>query len=455
VAATAVKTTVTELPDSRARVEVEVAPGEVAKAMDVAARSLGRALRLPGFRKGKIPTPVLIQRLGRDAVLDDAVRERIGRWYTQAIGESGIAAVGDPDLSLGDLPAEGDPLQFSFEIGVRPRATLGAWRGLEVARREPVVDDQDIERQLEEARERLARLEPADRPAAAGDFVVVDYQGTVEGEPIEGGEARGQLIELGSGRLVPGFEEGLLGATAGTQRAVAVTFPAEYQAEHLAGRAAVFEVTVAEVREKLLPELDDDFATDAAGFDTLEEMRADLRGGLLEADERAAEREFRAAVLDAAVAAATLSVPDALIDARARETWERTLHSLEHRGLSKEAFLRIAGKTEEEMLTESRPDAEQALRREAVLAALIAEEEIEPTDDELLAALVDGMPPEQRPISPAEEAKLLDRLRKAGRLGELREDVAADKALDLLVAAAVPITPEHAAAKEKLWTPTS
>jgi trigger factor len=451
----AITTTVSELPESRVHVDAEVSAREVAGAVDAAARSLGKNLRLPGFRKGKVPATVLIQRLGREAVLDDAVRERLSRWYTQAIGESRIAPVGDPDFSLGDLPGEGEPFRFSFEIGVRPVAKLGSWRGLEVARREPVVAEADIERELEQARERLARLEPVERAAAQGDFVVIDYSGTIDGAPIEGGQGRGQLVELGSGRLVPGFEQGLVGALAGEERTVEVAFPAEYEASELAGRPATFAVTVSEVREKRLPELDDDFATDAAGLDTLEELREEIRGGLLESDERAVEREFRGAVLDAAVAAASVSVPDALIDARNQETWERTLHSLEHRGLSKEAFLQIAGKSEAEVLAEARPDAEQALRREAVLSAIIAAEGIEPTDDELIATLLERLPPEQRPASPKEQGKLLERLRKAGRLSELREDVAADRALEELVGAAQPIAPELAAAREKLWTPGS
>ncbi|MGA2470655.1 MAG: trigger factor [Solirubrobacteraceae bacterium] len=449
------KTTVSELPESRARVEVEVSADEVAAALDAAARSLGKSLKLAGFRKGKIPSPVVIQRLGRDAVLDEALRSRIGRWYSQAIDDAQIAPVGDPDISLGELPADGEPMRFAFEIGVRPTATLGAWRGLEVARREPTAREADVERQLEDARERLARLEPVQRAAVRGDFVVIDYAGTIDGALIEGGHARGQLLELGSGRLVPGFEEGLIGAGAGEQRTIAIAFPQDYEPRQLAGRDATFEVTVSEVREKVLPELDDDFATDAAGFETLDEMRAELRAGLLSADERAVEREFRGAVLDAAVAAARVSVPDALIDARAQETWERTLHSLEHRGLSKDAFLQIAGKSEEELLAESRPDAEQSLRREAVLAAIIAEEGIEPSDADLLAALVDGLAPEQRPANAGEEAKLLDRLRKAGRLQELREDVAGEQALELLVSAATPLAPGLAAAREKLWTPGS
>jgi trigger factor len=454
VAELQVKTTVSDLPDSRARVEVEIGPREVASALDAAARSLGRNLRLPGFRKGKIPPSVLIQRLGREAVLEEAVQDRLARWYTQAIGESAIAAVGDPDISLGALPGDGEPYRFTFEIGVRPVAKLGEWRGLEVGRREPAVQEGDVDRQLEEARERLARLEPVERAAGRGDFVVIDYNGEIEGESIEGGEGRGQLLEIGSGRLVPGLEEGIIGARAGEQRTIEVTFPRDYERSELAGRQGSFTVTVNEVREKILPELDDDFASDAAGLDTLEELREEIRAGLLASDERAIEREFRGAVLDAAAAASKVSIPEPLVDARNRETWERTVHQLGHRGLSKEMFLRIAGKTEDEVLAEARPDAEQSLRREAVLAAIIETEGIEPTDEELIDAIVERLAPEQRPTSDGERAKLLERLRKAGSLNELREDVAADRAFDQLVAAAKPIDAGRAAAREKLWTPS-
>lgn len=207
------------------------------------------------------------------------------------------------------------------------------------------------------------------------------------------------------------------------------------------------------VNEKVLPALDDDFANDAAGLDTLDELREEIRQSLLQADERAVEREYRGAALDAAVAVAKVDVPEALVDAKNRETWERTLHSLGHRGLNKDVFLRLAGKSEEEVLAEARPDAEQALKREAVLAAIIDAEQIEPTDEELIEAILADLPPERRPQKETERAKLLDRLRKAGRLAELREDLAADKAMDELVGSAKPIAPSLAAAREKIWTP--
>ncbi|HEY1776138.1 MAG TPA: trigger factor [Solirubrobacteraceae bacterium] len=448
------KTTVTELPESRVRVEVEVPPAEVTRALESAAGRIARDMRFPGFRKGKVPAPVVIGRLGREAVLDEAVRDRLGRWYASAIREAHVASIGEPEISLGELPAEREPFTFSFEIGVRPTATLGEWRGLEVARREAAVEDELIDRQIEQARERLARLEPVERAAAQGDFLVIDYSGSVDGEPIEGAQARAQLIELGGGNLIPGFEEGLLGASAGDERTLELHFPDDYGTPALAGKDATFEVTVSEVREKVLPELDDDFALDAAGMDSLAELREDLRTKLLEADEAAVEREFRAAVIDAAADAATVTVPEQLVEARAQEAWEQRLHTLSHRGVSKDAYLSIIGSTEEEMLADARPSAERALRAEAVIAAIVAAEGIEPTDEELLAALEGGVEPDESGRVP-DPAKLLTQLRRSGRLEDLRADVASDQALDRLVEAAVAISPERAAAREKLWTPGS
>jgi trigger factor len=446
------KTTVTELPDSRVRVEVEVPPAEVSRALESAAGRIARDMRFPGFRKGKVPAPVVIGRLGRDAVLDEAVRDRLGRWYTTAVRDAQLASIGEPEISLGELPAEREPFTFSFEIGVRPTATLGEWRGLEVARREAAVEEELIDRQIEQARERLARLEAVARAAAQGDFLVIDYSGSVDGEPVEGAQARAQLIELGGGNLIPGFEEGLLGASAGDQRTLELHFPDDYGSPALAGQDASFEVTVSEVREKVLPELDDDFALDAAGMDSLAELREDLRTKLLEADEAAVAREFREAVIDAAADAAQVTVPEPLIEARAKEAWEQRLHTLSHRGVSKDGYLSIIGSTEEQMLEGARPSAERALRAEAVIAAIVAAEGIEPSDEELLAALERGVEPDESGRVP-DPAKLLTQLRRSGRLEELRADVASDQALDRLVEAAVAISPERAAAREKLWTP--
>jgi trigger factor len=446
---TGVSTTVTELPESRVRVQAEVAPEEIERRLNSAAKTLGRSLRIPGFRAGKVPPPIVIQRVGRDAVLDEAVRDNLSTWYTAAIDDAHISPIGDPELDLGDLPGEGQPLTFSIEIGVRPTATLGDYKGLEVPRQEPAIDDEAVDGQLEQLRERTARLETADRAAAKGDFVVMDFVGSIDGTPFGGGEGRDQMVELGSGRLIPGFEEQLEGAKAGDDVSVELTFPDDYGAEELAGKAATFAVTVKEVKVKQLPELDEDFALEQ-GFDTIDELREDIRERLAEGERRQVEAEFRQAAVDAAVAQATVDLPDALVEARAKELWDQMAHSLSHQGIDRATYLKIAGKSEEEVIADAKPDADQQLRREAVLAAIVEAEQITPTDDDLLEALEADA---ERGRTSAR--KLLERIKTAGRLDALREDVAHARALDLVVDSAKPIDAARAEAREKLWTPGS
>jgi trigger factor len=334
---------------------------------------------------------------------------------------------------------------------VRPRATLGDYKGLAVAKPSSDPDEGAVDAELETLRERQARLETVEEAAADGDFLVVDYAGSIDGELFEGGTARDQMIELGSGRLIPGFEDGLVGAAAGDERTLELSFPDDYPQQALAGKAASFEVSVKEVKRKQLAELDDAFAEQAAGFDTLDELREDIASKLREGAERQADSGFRESVLDAAVANATVEVPEALIDARAAELWDRMMHSLSHQGINKELYLQITGRTEEEMLAEAKPDAEQGLKREAVLTAVIEAENLVATDGDVLDALQDlaareGLEPE----------KLRDRLDKAGRLDEVREDIVQRQALELLVEHATALEPEdaeRAAAREKIWTP--
>jgi trigger factor len=444
-----VVTTVTELPESRVRVQAEVPAEEVERRIQQAARRLGRGLRVPGFRAGKAPAPVIVQRMGRDAVLDEAVRDSIGAWYTAAIDSARIAPVGEPDLDLGELPGQGEALKFSIEIGVRPKAELGEYKGVEVGKREPEVGDDAIAAEIDRLRERSARLDTVERAAGEGDFVVMDYLGTLDGEAFAGGEGRDQMVELGSGRLVPGFEDQLTGAAAGDERTVKITFPNEYGAPELAGREAEFAVTVKEIKAKELPELDDDLAAEA-GFDTLDELREDIRGRLSESETAQIDAEFREAALDSVVKHAKVDIPDALVDARARELWDQMLHSLSHQGINRETYLRIAGREEDEIVEQSKPDAEQALRREAVLAAVIEAESIEPSDDEVLEAVEQAAGSGPGRTSPK---KLLERLKSSGRLETLKEDLAQRKALDLIAESAKPISIEQARARDKLWTP--
>jgi trigger factor len=442
MAAPTVNTSVTELPESRVRVDAQVPPEEVEKSIAQAARALGRNLRVPGFRAGKAPAPVVIKRVGRDAVLDEAVRDSIGAWYSAAIDAAAI-------VDMGELPGHGQPLTFSIEIGVRPRAQLGDYKELEVGRRDPEAADEQITEEVERLRERAGRLETVERAAATGDFVVMDYRGTVDGEPFAGGEGRDQMVELGSERLVPGFEDQLAGTQAGDEKTVTITFPDDYGATELAGQTAEFAVAVKEVKAKELPAIDDELATEA-GFDTLDELRDDIRERIAESERQRIDAEFREAVLDSAVANAKVEVPDALVAARSRELWEQMIHTLSHQGISKEMYLQISNRSEDDIVEEGKPDAERQLKREAVLAAIVEAEgdAVQPSDDEVLEALESAAPGERTSAK-----KLLERMKSAGRLDTFKADLAQRKALDLLTDSAKPITVEQAQARDKLWTP--
>src|SRR4051794_29393691 len=381
------ETTVKELPDSRVRVDVDVDPQDVEGSISRTARELGRDMKMPGFRKGKVPPEMVVQRLGRETVLTQALESSLGDWYERAMLESGVNPVGDPKLDLSDLPDEGKPLRFSIEVAVRPGAELGEYKGLEVGREEPEVPADAVDGELKRLQEGFASLKPVERAATEGDVVLIDYEGKIDGEVFEGGTAKDYLLELGEGRVLPELEQALIGAEPGDTRKADVPFPDDYPAEEVAGKTAKFDVTVKEVREKELPELDDDFASEASEFDTLDELRDHISGQIREIlDGQIAER-FREAALDAAVAKAKVELPKPVVDARAEEMWRRVERSLQRQGMDADSYLQIQGKTRDEMIEQARPDAEQALRREAVLEAIAQAEGIEISEADELEAL--------------------------------------------------------------------
>jgi len=443
------QTSLTELPNSRVSVEAEIPAEDVAKATSRAARALAKEMRLPGFREGKAPPSLVIQRLGFGPVLEEAIREALPEWYERALLDARVNPIGDPSIEMVSTPeGEGEPLQFKFEVGVRPPAKLGEYKGLEVGRKEDEVPDDVVDTEIERVRESFARLEPVEREAADGDSLLIDFEGLIDGTAFEGGKAEDYLLALGSGSLIEGFEEQLAGAKPGEDVKVEVVFPDDYQAEHLAGKDAVFNVKVKEVREKILPELDDDFAADASEFETLEELRADIREKVGEALGSRAEEDFRIAAIDVAVDAATVDVPADLVTARATERWERMERQLAQRGMDPNAFLQMQGKTREELIEESKPDAARELKREAVVTAIAEAEGIEVSDEELIEALEHSA--EHERTTPQ---KLLERLRESGRDAMVVEDIKARKAIELVAESAVPIPLEQAQAREQIWTP--
>jgi trigger factor len=440
------KTTVKELPDSRAEVQVEVPAADVDKATSRAARGLAKEMRMPGFRAGKAPASLVIQRLGFGVVLQEAIREALPEWYELALFDADVSPIGDPDIDMVSTPEEeGQPLEFKFTVGVRPAAELGTYKGLEVGKEDKEVPDEIVDTEVERIRESFARLEQVDRAAAEGDSLLVDFEGFADGSAFQGGAAEDFLLTLGSGQFIPGFEDQLVGIESGEEREVKVTFPEEYeQAEHLAGKDAVFKVKVKEVREKVLPEVDDDFASDASEFDTLEELRADIREKVGTALGSRAEEDFKVAAIDAAVAEATVEVPDELATARATERWERMERQLAGRGMDPNAFLQMQGKTRDELIEETKPDAEKELRREAVVTAIAEAEGIEVSDEEMIEALEHSA--EHERTTPE---KLLERLRQSGRDAMVREDIRARKAIELVADAAKPIPKEEADARKE------
>jgi trigger factor len=440
------RTTVTELGDSRVRVNVGIEADAVEKRVERAAQQLAGDMRVPGFRKGKVPAELVIQRVGREAVLEQALRDSLAEWYERALLETGITPVGDPQLNVESLPGEGEELEFSIEVSIRPPAKLGEYKGLEVGKVEPEVPDDAVQGELDRLREGFAALNPVERPAAPGDILVIDYIGTVDDEPFQGSEASDLTVELGAETLLPEFDQALEGASAGDEVTVEITFPDDHSPEDLAGKQASFTVTVKEVREKELPELDDEFAAEASEFDTLDELREEVRSRIAAAFERRADDDFRAAAVDAAAANARIDLPKELVHGRAHEMWDRLERSLSARGIDPQVYVQMQGKPREELVTDMEDEAQRALKREATLAAVADAEEIEVSDEELLGALGPG---------DGDEApeKLLGQLQESGRDALLRSEVRLRKAADVIADSAKPIPAAQAAARDKLWTP--
>ncbi len=446
------ETTVNELGDSRLELAATIDPKEIEERIQEAARELGKDMKMPGFREGKVPPEMVIQRMGREAVLTQSIENALGEWYERALIDADVSPVGDPKLNIPELPKEGEPLNFSIEIGVLPEAKLGDWKkDLEAPRQEEKVPQEAVDAEIERLREGFARLNPVERAAKTGDVVLIDFEGTIDGEPFEGGEGRDYLLELGSNQVVEGFEEALAGAEAGDEREAEITFPDDYPAEEMRGKTAKFAIKVKEVREKELPELDDDFATEASEFDTLEELRGDIESKIAEILEQRSEEAFREAALDALAKKVEVDLPKEAIDGRAAETWQRVERQLRQRGMDPEQFLAMQNKTREQLVEEARPEAELSLRRQAALEAVVEDEKLDVSEEELLEALKPGPGHEDHGHPPPEEA--LKTLKETGRDKLLRRDLRMRKAIDAIAEAATPIAPEAAEAKEAIWTP--
>jgi len=425
------ETQVEELADNRVRLQVEVGSDDVRHAVEHAASDLAESMKIPGFRKGRVPMPVLLARVGRERLYQEAVESHIGGWFRAAAARSRIRPVEQPEYGYDPPSSADESFRFTATVAVQPKPELPDWSGLEVPYAEPEVPAELVERELEALRSSVAELVPIeDRPVVQGDTLVVDLVGD------EGEAHRDYVVELGQGRLLDELEEGLVGMSIGETKTI--------EAELADGSTTAIEATVKEIKEKVLPPLDDDLARSTSEFETLAELREEIESRLREALELESEAAFRQEVVRALVAAAKVEASGPLVEARARALLQGLALSLERRGISLDTYLQITGTSGEDLVERLRAEAAESVAGELVLEAAadklgvtVSDEELE---DEIRARYED-----------ADEA--MPQLRESGHWEQERESARLSRALDRVASEVERIPADLAAAREKLWTP--
>jgi trigger factor len=426
-----VKTTVEELPESRVRLDVEVPKADLQHAFEHAASDMAASVRVPGFRQGKAPIQVVVARVGREAVWQEALKSHLDSWFWSAAEDSGIRPVATPEVEFEGLPEDDEPFKFSATVAVLPKPVIADWTELEVPAAEAEVPAELVDNELERIRETVAELVPLEgRPVQSGDTAVIDITG--DGLPAQ----RDFVAEVGAGWLLPELDQALEGMSVGETKSVELGEGEEKTA---------IELAVKEIKEKVLPGLDDGLATAATEFDTLDDLRADIESRLREQLEDELTVTLREAAIDALVDASRVETVEALVERRTAELWGGMARSLERRGISAETYLTMSGQNADELVARLRAEAERSLQRELVLDAVASKLEIQVPDEE-----VDELIREQAGDEP-EEAKRL--LQESGGYEKLRADLRLKKALDEVVAGVKRIPVELARAREKLWTP--
>ena len=424
---------VEELPDSRVRLTVEVPGHDVRHAVEHAASALASSVKIPGFRKGKVPMPVLLSRIGRERLMSEAVESHIGGWFWNAAARTRIRPVEQPSYDY-ELPAADDqPWEFAATVAVQPKPELPDWRELEVPAAEVEVPPETVDEALQNLQSTAADLSRVeDRPAQPGDVLVLDLV-------LDGDARRDYVVELGIGRLAPEIEERLVGMRAGASAEVDVPTPDR-------GTGAV-AVTLKEIHEKVLPPLDDELARRVSEFDSLGDLRADVEGTLREQIDAELEAQFRSAAVDTLVSRAQIDAGGPLVEARTRELLNGLVRSVERRGVSFDTYVSLTGRSPEELIEALRQEARQSVARELALEALADDAGIEVSDEEV-DELVHGQTPEDEDV----EATLVQ-LRDSGGYERLRDDLRLRAALDRLAADVKRIPAELAEARESIWTP--
>ena len=420
-----------EKENGKAKVVVEIDKPEFEQALNKAYAKCRKDIMLPGFRKGKAPRKMVESMYGATVFYEDAVNEIFPEIYTTAIVDQQLKAVGSPSVSNMDTPDEGGVV-LTIETELYPEVTLGQYKGIEVPKREVKVEESEVDAEVNRMAERNARIETVDRAAANGDTVVIDFEGFVDDKPFQGGKAEDYSLTLGSGSFIPGFEDALVGAVAGEERDVNVTFPEDYSAKELAGKPAVFKCKVHEVKESIKPELDDEFAKDVSEFDTLDALKDDIRTRFTKSRTEQNDRAFESAAVQMAAANMTCNIPACMIDEQVDHQIEQFAYQLQSQGMKMEDYVKMVGGDLSSLRASMRPMAEQTVRSDILLSEIAHAENREVTDEEV----------EEELKKLAEQYQMeLDKVKAAVDTAAVKSDLMGRKAAKLITDSAVAVAP--------------
>ncbi|NLL78845.1 MAG: trigger factor [Clostridiales bacterium] len=433
---------VEKLEKNMAKLTIEVSAEELEKAIESAYHKNKNKISVPGFRKGKVPRQMIEKMYGKAVFYEDAANELIPSAYEKALDECEETIVSSPKIEVTQIEA-GKPFVFTAEVALKPEVKLGKYKGVKVPKADIEVTEEEVNAAVEKERESNARtISVEDRAVKDGDMTTLDFEGFVDGVAFEGGKGENYPLTIGSGAFIPGFEEQLVGAEIGKEVEVNVTFPEEYQAKELAGKAAVFKCTVKEIKEKQLPELDDEFASEVSEFDTLAEYKEDVKKKLTENKEKEAKNAKEDAAIKAVIEDSDMEIPEAMIETQQRQMVDEFAQRITMQGISLEQYFQFTGLTAEKMMEQVKPQAENRIKSRLVLEAVVAKEKIEPTEEEVEAELKTMGEAYQMELEKVKE--LLDE--KA--MKQIREDLAVRKAADFVVENAKEEKPRKKAAKE-------
>jgi len=424
---------VENLENSMAKLTIEVPAEELEAALDSAYKKNRNRIAMPGFRKGKAPRKMIEKMYGAGVFYEDAANIIVPGAYENASKESGLTIVSQPEIAVEQIE-KGLPFIFSATVAVKPEVTLGEYKGIEVEKKEAEVSDEEINSEIDRVRENNSRMVTIDdRAVLEGDTVTIDFDGSVNGEPFEGGAAKDYALVIGSHTFVPGFEEQLIGKNTGEEVQVNVTFPEEYQVAELRGKDVVFNVKINGIKLKELPDVDDEFAQDVSDFDTLEEYKADLRSKLLENKEAALKREKEEAVIGKIIENAKMEIPGPMIDAQTRQMTQEFAQRLQSQGLSLEQYMQLTDLTPQKIVDELRPQALIRIQSRLVLEAVAAAENIKASDEDFEKEIENMAAMYNTDVNKLKESIGSDEKE------QILMDIAVQKAVDLVVAEATEV----------------